>query len=196
MTDGDERPAEALLAATRDGDASVRACAVGQLGHLIAGPGAATERDAKDRALRSLRAALDDESQQVRAAAVWSLWDLGPKARPAIGDLDRALDGADKALRRDGRERACCASIRRRHGPRVIAAMSSLLTDTSIRLEHWRAVRVLTDAQGQDATAAMLTPLLRHPDLEIRIQAINDLLVHCPAARSLRIGHDRRVDEP
>ena len=52
VNDGDERPAEALLAAVRDGDPSVRSSAVGQLEHLIAGPGIATEGTLKDRALR------------------------------------------------------------------------------------------------------------------------------------------------
>ena len=32
----------------------------------------------------------------------------------------------------------------------------------------------------------MLTPLLRHPDFGIKMQAVNDLLVHCPEARSLK----------
>src|SRR5262249_48712277 len=101
------------------------------------------------------------------------------------GDLERALDGADKDLR----PMAATALLRidkETMRPHIIAAMSALLADTSLRLEHWRALSVLTDAQGQDATAAMLKPLLRHPDLGIRMQARNDLLSHCAGAKSLK----------
>ena len=70
--------------------------------------------------------------------------------------------------------------------PRVAAAMRELLTDQSIRLSHWRAVRNLALAQGEDATAAMLVPLLKDKDIGTRHQAIYDLIQHCVHAKTLR----------
>jgi HEAT repeat protein len=64
--------------------------------------------------------------------------------------------------------------------------MTGLLKDKSVRLEHYRLIHVLKSAIGEEATAAMLVPLLKDPDLEIRLAAAFDLTVHCPNARALR----------
>jgi HEAT repeat protein len=184
-SDGAAEPAEALLAAVRDSDPSVRARALGQLETIVTRYTSPTGSSLRERALRSLGAALDDDSHQVRWAAVESLWNLGGSARSAVGALERTLDGPDKSLKpfaADAMLRIEPSTTR----PHVVAAMGSLLADKSIRFEHSRLVRVLTAAQGEDATAAMLAPLLHHPDLETRIQAMNDLLLHCSGAKALR----------
>jgi HEAT repeat protein len=183
-TIGDEAAAEALLAEARDADPSVRAAALSQLPSVV-GPGAGGEAGPKGRALRSMGTALEDPDSQVRQAAAWALARLGPKARPAVPELERALEGPDKALR------PLVANLLldldpEAMRPRVIAALSKLLADTSIPLDHWRLISVLVAAQGQDATAAMLIPLLRDRDYGVRSQAINDLVTHCREAESLR----------
>lgn len=179
------RPIEALIASTKDSDPAVRAGALEQLGPLIVRYGALPEGELRERMLRSLCTALDDASPQVRQAAGWALWNLGPMARPAIGDLNRALNGADKSLRilaADALLRIDPTTAR----PGVSASLQPLLTDQSIRLDHWRLVQVLVRAQGEEATVAMLAPLLHHADLGTRLQAINDLTAHCTGAESLK----------
>lgn len=171
---GDGAAAEALLAATRDADASVRAAAVSQMVPIVGGIGFAEEGGLKGKALRSLGAALDDPDPNVRQTSAWALAILGPKARPAIPDLERALDGPDKALRPLVAEILLNLDLEAMR-PRVIAALSKLLADTSIPNQHWRLLSVLNQAQGPEATAAMLTPLVRHADLQTRVQALNDL---------------------
>jgi HEAT repeat protein len=175
----------ALLAAVADGDTSVRLAAVEQLEAFVAKYGSSAGRSVRERALRALCAALRDESPQVRVAAVWALLSLGPSAKSAVADLDRALEAADKLLRVAAAEALMRidASASR---PRVVAAMGSLIADKSIRLDHWRAVHILTFAQGEDATAALLVPLLKDQDRATRIQAVNDLIMHCGNAKALR----------
>lgn len=182
-TTGDEAATEALLAATRDPDPTVRHAAFSYL-VSIGGPGAGRGSGLKDRALRSLGAALDDPDPGVRQGAAWALATLGPRARPAIPDLERALDGPDKALRPLAADILLNLDPEAMR-PRVIAALSKLLDDKALRFEHFRLVEVLNAAQGEDATAAMLTPLIHHPDLETRLRALNDLLGGCPEAASI-----------
>ena len=69
---------------------------------------------------------------------------------------------------------------------RVIAAMSSMLTDRSIIFDRFRLLQVLKTAQGEDATAAMIIPLLAAPDRGLRMQAIYELINQCPNAKALR----------
>ncbi len=69
---------------------------------------------------------------------------------------------------------------------RVSAAMSSLLTDQSLRMEHWHLVHTLVGAQGRDATAEMLIKHLKHPDRQTRRQALDDLMTHCAEGKSTR----------
>ncbi len=68
----------------------------------------------------------------------------------------------------------------------MVAAMSALLKDQSISLEHWTLVKILTSAKGEDATAAMLIPLLKHPDHTTALQAVNDLTAHCTQAKAFK----------
>jgi HEAT repeat protein len=184
VTDRTEPIVEALLTAVHDSDPSVRVAAVDQLEALLNGRGSMREEPLREKALMSLRGALDDDTREVRQIAVERLAWLGPRAKSAIGDLERTLTGADKTLR----HRAGAALLKidpETTRPRVIAALSELLADHSVRFEHYQIVQVLVYAQGQEATAAMLAPLLRHPDLETRVQAINDLTGQCWSARSL-----------
>lgn len=193
---GDDAAAEALLAAAGDGDPSVRACAVRYLEPIAARPGTADAvESAKDRALAALGAALGDESPIVRQAAAWALATLGPKARPVIGDLERALDGPDRSFR------PTVAYVLMRidpdaERPRVVAVLSGLLADPAVRLEHWRLVSVLASAQGQDATAAMLITLLRGPDDGVRSQAFSDLIIHCRDATSFKSALVEQLEGP
>jgi hypothetical protein len=136
-------------------------------------------------ALSAIGAAINDESPRVRRRAFEVLYMLGSKARPILKELDRALDGPDKSMR------VMVGDVLLRVAPeetrdRVIAMMSGLLLDKSLRLEHYRLVHVLKNAKGEEATAEMLVPLLKHPDLEIRLAAVFDLTVHCPGAKALR----------
>jgi HEAT repeat protein len=144
--------------------------------------GSPSNSSTREKALRALCAALGDESTQVRSAAGWALSNLGPKAASAVVDLDRALDGADKSLRVTAAEalmRIDPSATR----PRVIAALRLLLADQSIP-EHWRAIQILTSVQGEDATAALLVPLLENR--ATRIQATHDLITQCANAKPLR----------
>jgi HEAT repeat protein len=183
--DAAKRPLGALLGAVSDGDSSVRLAAVGQLEALIFKYGSPSENSAREKALHSICAALRDTSPQVRAAAGWALFRLGRKAKSAIPELDQALLGADKPLRvvaADAMLRIDPSATR----PHIAAAMRELLTDQSIPHDHWRAVRNLALAQGADATAAMLVPLLKDKDIGTRHQAIYDLIQHCAHAKTLR----------
>ena len=182
--DASERPLNALLDAVSDGDAAVRLAAVAQLELFIARYGAPTDSDARERALRALCASLRDPSPQVRVAAGWAFFNLGPKAKSGVCELDRALNGADKALR------VVAAEALMRIDPaatraRVAASMRMLLTDQSIPSEHYRAVQILTRAQGEDATADMLLPSVKDNDHGKRVQAIDMLLMHCTHAKTL-----------
>ncbi len=177
-------PEEALAAlrvAAKDSDPAVQVNAVDQLELFIIRYGSAPETDFREKALR----ALGDGSPQVRRAAAWVFWNLGPTARSAVGDLDRALDGPDKSVRV-----IVGQALLRLDKPatrsRVVTALSPMLTDQSIRLDHFRLVRVLILAQGEEPTAAMIIPLLKHPDLATRIQALNDLVTQCGRAKALR----------
>lgn len=180
-----EAPLVALLAAVKDSDPSVRAAAVGQLELIIARYGLSLESRVHERAIQAVCTLLGDGSPQVRGAIRSALWNLGPMARSAVVDLERALDGADKPLRILAAEALLRIDLTATR-PHVIAAMSALLTDQSIRLEHWRLVKVLTSAQGEDAMAAMLIPLLKHPEPGIRLQAVNDLITHCTQAKAFK----------
>ena len=111
-----------LLGAISDGDALVRGTAVGQLEQFVSRYGSPGENGAHDSALRALSAALGDPSPQVRDAAGWALFNLGSKAASTFGELDRAMDGADKSLRVIAAEALMRIdpTVAR---PRVIAAM-------------------------------------------------------------------------
>jgi HEAT repeats len=175
----------ALLVAARDSDPSVRSTAVGQLEAMVARYDASPDSSLRDRALEALGQLLGDQSPQVRSAVGWAFFRLGPSARPAVGDLDQALDGPDKPLR------VAIARALLRVDPagsraRVIAALAAILRDQSVRMEHYNLVATLVAAQGEDATAALLIPLIKDPDLATRIQALNDLTSHCRRAKALK----------
>ena len=175
----------ALLAATKDTTPAVRATAVAQLETLISRYGSRADPRIRERALRGLCESLGDAAAQVRRVAVASLFTLGPQAKAAVNELDHALNGTDLSLR------VFAAETMLRIDPdatraRVTAAMSSILTDPSVRMEHDRLIRVLIRAQGEDPTAAMLIPILKHPDREARSLALYDLTEHCRGAKALR----------
>ncbi len=183
-----ERPDEALaalLVAAKDSTPAVRATAVAQLETLLSRYGSRADPGTRERALRGLCESLDDESAQVRRTVVVSLFTLGPKARGVVGELDRILNGTDRALRVFAAE-AMLRIDPDATSPRVSAAMSSLLLDQSVRMEYDRLVRVLIRAQGEEATAAMLIPILKHPDRETRSLALFYLTERCPGAKALR----------
>lgn len=176
---------DAALAALADGDPAVRIAATGQLEAFITRYGSPSDSRTREKAVRALGAGLGDESPQVRRACGWALFNLGPKATSAVVDLDRALDGGDKPLRVTVAEalmRIDPSAAR----PRVIAALRSLLADQSIPRDHWRAIHILTRAQGEDATAVLLVPLLENEDRATKIQATNDLITQCANAKTLR----------
>jgi HEAT repeat protein len=178
-------PLRALLAAVADSDVAVRVAAVGQIAAFSARYGSPSESGAREQAVRALCSALGDGSPQVRHASAWALYTIGPNAASAIGELDRALNGADKSLRVVAAEalmRIDPSTTR----PRVIAALRLLLADQTVTFDHWRAVQILIRAQGEDATAALRVPLLKNKDLATRIQAMNDLIMHCAKAKALR----------
>ena len=181
-----EIPLRALKDACGDADPTVRVAAVEQLGVFMSRfallPGASRARSG---AIEEICRTLCDPSPQVRAAAGWTLFNLGPAAAPAVGALDQALDGDDKPLRVIAAEalmKIDAAATRLR----VIAALSPMIGDQSMRLEHWRMVRLLVREQGEDKTAALLVPLITHHDRGTSMQAINDLVMHCPHAQILK----------
>ncbi len=160
----------ALLAAAGDSDSGVRAAAVAQLETFLSRYGAMVAPSVRDQALLRLCDLLDDESPQVRRRVLTSFFMVGPRAKNVVGKLDRSLEDADKSLR------VAAAAAMLRIDPdatraRVSVAMSSLLTDPSVRMEHWRLVASLVRAQGEDATAELLIKHLEHPDRQARRQA-------------------------
>ena len=183
-----ERPDDglaALLAAAKDNDPAVRQSAVMQLERMIGKFGSSAESVVGNRAIRALGAAVSDDSRNVRLQAISGLLAVGPRARPVVGALDRALDEPDKAIRiwaADALLRVDADSTR----ARVIAAMSPMLRDLRMRLEHFNVVEILTRAQGAEATAAMLVPLLKDADRETRMTAITDLTTHCAGVQAVR----------
>ena len=183
--DAADIPLHALLGAVADGDASVRLATVGQLEAFISRYGSPEEGKAREQALGAICTALRDASAPVRVAAGWALSNLGSKATSAVGELDEALNGVDKSLRVIAGEALLrIEPIASR--PRVAAAMSLLLADQTIWLDHWRAVQILIRAQGEDATAEMLVPLLENRDRATSMQATHDLLLQCPHAKTLK----------
>ena len=64
--------------------------------------------------------------------------------------------------------------------------MSPMVKDLPMRLEHYKVIAILTSAQGQEATAAMLVPLLKDADPVTRMTAIQDLATHCSDAKAMR----------
>jgi HEAT repeats len=183
-----DRPEEALtalLVAAKDTDASVRAAAMWQLEQFVARYGDLPDGKLREQALRALGDSLDDVSALVRRSAALMLTNVGPVGRPTVSNLDRALDGPDKALRV-----IVAAALLRIDAQvtraRVIAALSAMLTDQSIRMDHYQLVHTLIEAQGQESTAAMLIPHIKNPDLAVRIQAVNDLTTQCSDSKALR----------
>jgi HEAT repeats len=186
MPEDAEAPLAALLAAAKDSDPSVRAAAVEQLELFIARYGSPSESRAREKAIGAMGALIRDGAPLVRHMAIRSVqWNLGPLAKPAIGDLERVLVGADKSTRVLAAEALLRVDLTATRSE-VMAAMSALLTDQSIPLEHWSVVKILAREQGEDTTAAMLIPLLKHPDRGTRLQAINDLTTHCTQAKALK----------
>jgi HEAT repeat protein len=183
-----ERPDEglaALLMAAKDNDPSVRESAVVQLERMIGRYGSSADSVVVEPAIRALGEALSDDSRNVRLKAILGLLAVGPKARPVVRALDRALDEPEKELRiwaADAMVHIDADATR----TRVIAAMSPMLKDNPMRLEHFKVVAILASAQGAEATAAMLVPLLRDAAREIRMTAIYDLTTLCSGAKVVR----------
>jgi HEAT repeat protein len=183
-----ERPDEALaalLVAARDSDAAVRKSTVTELEHFMGRFGRSADPVVVDRAIRALAEALGDASPQVSLQAAMGLLAAGPKARPAIGALERALASPYRGLRvwaADALLSVDADSTR----ARVVAAMAPLLKELPMTLEHYKAVEILKRAQGADSTAAILIPLLKDADRQIRMTAIEDLTTHCSDAKALR----------
>jgi HEAT repeat protein len=183
-----DHPADALgalLDAARDSDPGVRAAAVAQLETFLSRYGALVSPGVCDRALQGLCDSLDDESPEVRRRVLTSFFMVGSRAKKVVGKLDRSLEDADRALR------VAAAVAMLRIDPegtraRVSTAMSTLLTDPSLRIEHWRLVAALVRAQGQDATAEMLIKHLKHPDRQTRSQVLHDLITHCSSGKGTR----------
>jgi len=181
------RAVAALVTASRDSDASVRAAAVEQLGAFVSGGPLRTSAASREAALRAIRAALEDKAPPVRDASAWALWNLGPLAKSAVGDLDRALDGPDRSLRV-----LAAMTLLKIEGtdarPRIAASMTALMEDHSDPFNHWRALHTLKDAIGEEALATKLVPLLRHQDPTVRHGAMADLTIHCPTATTATAG--------
>ena len=130
---------------------------------------------------------LRDISPKVRSDAALALGGMGPAARSAVPDLDRALEGADRPFRVSA-ARALLWIDPTATRPRVIAAMRSLLTDPSIPYDHHTVVLILIQEEGVDATAALLLPLLAHQNAGTRLQAIRELTTYCANAKDLSQG--------
>ena len=80
----------------------------------------------------------------------------------------------------------------------MIVAMAPMLTDLPMRFEHFKVVAILTRAQGEEATAGMLLPLLKNADPETRMTAIQDLATHCSGAKAVRTAmiEELKSDDP
>ena len=183
--DRPEAALAALLTAAKDSDSGVRAAAVAQLETFLSRYGALVAPSVQDQALRGLCDLLDDESPLFRRQVLTSFFMVGPRAKHVVGKLDSSLEDSDKALR------VAAAAAMLRIDPdatraRVSAALSSLLTDQSLRMEHWRLVATLVSAQGEDATAELLIKHLKHTDPQTRRLALDDLITHCAAGKGTR----------
>jgi HEAT repeat protein len=186
-----DRVVAALRTAARDSDPSVRAAAVEQMAAFVTGGPLSTGPESRELALGALRDSLRDAAPQVREAAGSTLWNLGPLARPAAGDLDRALDGPDRTLRVIAADALLKISPNESRA-RVAAAMTALVVDYSDPTHDWRAAfnhhraaNTLKNAIGEEALATRLGLLLNDPDPRTRQGAMFDLTVHCPDAEVL-----------
>ena len=176
----------ALLAATKDSVPAVRASAVAQLETLISRYGSGVDAEIRERALRGLSESLGDESPQVRRAAVDSFLMLGPKAKASASESSiETLHGSDKSLSIRAAEAMLRIDREATHA-RAIAALSALLTDQSMQMEHLQVVQVLVRAQGEELTAAVLIPILKNKDRATRMLAQYELVEFCSSARALK----------
>jgi hypothetical protein len=177
----------ALLEAAKDSDPVVRELALTQLERMIGRYAYSPEADVVvARAVKALREGLSDDSHRVRLKAIMGLLFARPKAHSAVSALDRALDDPNMANRiwaADALLQIDADSTR----ARVAAAMSTMLRDCPAGgMEHYKSVAILKSAQGAEATAAMLLPLLTDVNYQTRMAAIADLTTHCSSAKSLR----------
>ena len=183
--DHPEPALDALAAALKDGDASVRKAAADQLWLATGALAARAGVETRGRVVGALRAALGDQAKDVRSAAAIALGAFGQSAKPAVVDLDRALSGPDPALR----VFAAQALLRidpSGSRPRVLSALRAMLADPSGSWEGWRVVQTLKAETGEDGAAAALIPLLEHKDMGIRHGAIYRLIDQCPGAEATR----------
>ncbi len=175
----------AVLAAAKDSDPAVRAAAVAQLEKFISRYGSRVAPSATDQAILGLCDLLDDESAPVRRAVLTSFFTIGPRAKAVVRELDKSLNDTDKSLRVAAAE-AMLGIDPQATSDHLSIALAALISDQSLRMEHWRLVAALVRAQGADRTAVLLIKALKHWDFQTRMQALSDLLVHCPSAKGTR----------
>ena len=173
----------ALLAAAKDSDPAVRAAAVAQLEKFISRYGSMVAPSATDQALLGLCDLLDDESAPVRRAVLTSFFMIGPRAKAVVRKLDHSLNDTDKSLR-VGAAEAMLRIDPQATNDHVGIALSALLDDQSLQMEHWRLVAALVRAQGADRTAVQLIRTLKDAHFQTRMQALSDLILHCAAGQA------------
>jgi HEAT repeat protein len=160
----------ALIETLGDDDSLVRCEAAEALG---------VDEDSRhsDRAIQALRAALRDQSWGTRRAAAHALGAFGARAGSTVGDLEPVTHDADPRVRAAGA--LALASVKPRD-PRTLAALRKLMADPALKIEPFAsrvvmrqsAARALKDGADEGAVLETVVPLLRHPDVSVRLDAL------------------------
>ena len=160
----------ALIETLGDDDSLVRCEAAEALG---------VDEDSRhsDRAIQALRAVLRDQSWGTRRAAAHALGAFGACAGLTVGDLEQVTHDADPRVRAAGA--LALASVKPRD-PRTLAALRKLMADPALKIEPFAsrvvmrqsAARALKDGADEGAVLETVVPLLRHPDVSVRLDAL------------------------
>jgi HEAT repeat protein len=160
----------ALIETLGDDDSLVRCEAAEALG---------VDEDSRhsDRAIQALRVALRDQSWGTRRAAAQALGAFGARAESTVGDLEHVTHDADPHVRAAGA--LALASVKPRD-PRTLAALRRLMADSALKIEPFAsrvvmkqsAAQALKDGADEEAVLETVVPLLRHPDVSVRLDAL------------------------
>ncbi len=187
-----------LIAAMGDGDGRVRLAAVEGLRRVWQEVGGLCNDRTKTRAIRSLDAAIEDPSWEVRRETLLAMREVD--ARKAIPTTRVEMTTHDV----DFRVRAAAVlalHAYRPHDPRSIAALEELIGDPGpgdadvdhrVGSKSW-AIQALRESAGERAVLETLIPLVEGRDTRIRLDAIRLLPVPIPAVERLHAALRRAL---